>query len=49
MRTEEDLQKALVELDAIEKRVAKVSVEGSIQFNPGKKAGRSAESKLKVA
>lgn len=35
MRTEEDLQKALVELDAIEKRVAKVSVEGSIQFNPG--------------
>ncbi|WP_303674030.1 fumarate reductase/succinate dehydrogenase flavoprotein subunit [Vampirovibrio chlorellavorus] len=35
MRTEEDLQKALVELDAIEQRVAKVSVEGSIQFNPG--------------
>ncbi len=35
MRTEEDLRAALVELDAIEKRVHKVSVEGSIQFNPG--------------
>ncbi|WP_373532212.1 fumarate reductase/succinate dehydrogenase flavoprotein subunit [Vampirovibrio sp.] len=35
MRTEEDLTKALAELDAIEKRVANVSVEGSIQFNPG--------------
>jgi succinate dehydrogenase / fumarate reductase flavoprotein subunit len=35
MRTEEDLQKAISELDDIEKRVAQVSVEGSIQFNPG--------------
>lgn len=35
MRTEEDLRSALVELDAIQKRVDKVSVEGSIQFNPG--------------
>jgi succinate dehydrogenase / fumarate reductase flavoprotein subunit len=35
MRTEEDLKTALTELDDIEKRVANVSVEGSIQFNPG--------------
>lgn len=35
MRTEEDLRSALVELDAIQKRVDKVSVEGSIQFNTG--------------
>jgi succinate dehydrogenase / fumarate reductase flavoprotein subunit len=35
MRTEEDLRTAIAELDDIEKRVAKVSVEGSIQFNPG--------------
>jgi succinate dehydrogenase / fumarate reductase flavoprotein subunit len=35
MRTEEDLRSALLDLDAIQKRVDKVSVEGSIQFNPG--------------
>lgn len=35
MRTEEDLRSALVELDDIQKRVDNVSVEGSIQFNPG--------------
>lgn len=35
MRTEDDLRSALAELDEIQKRVDKVSVEGSIQFNPG--------------
>jgi succinate dehydrogenase / fumarate reductase flavoprotein subunit len=35
VRTEEDLKSAVAELDAIQKRVDKVSVEGSIQFNPG--------------
>jgi len=35
VRTEEDLKAAVSELDAIQKRVEKVSVDGSIQFNPG--------------
>lgn len=35
VRTEEDLKAAVAELDALQKRVDKVSVEGSIQFNPG--------------
>jgi succinate dehydrogenase / fumarate reductase flavoprotein subunit len=35
VRTEEDLKAAVAELEEIQKRVDKVSVEGSIQFNPG--------------
>jgi len=35
VRTADDLQTAIKELDAIEARVEKMSVDGSIQFNPG--------------
>jgi len=35
VRTEEDLKSAVAELEALQKRVEKVSVDGSIQFNPG--------------
>ena len=35
VRTEDDLKLAVAELDALQKRVDSVSVEGSIQFNPG--------------
>jgi succinate dehydrogenase / fumarate reductase flavoprotein subunit len=35
IRTEHELQDAIVALDAIEKRIASVAVTGSIQFNPG--------------
>jgi succinate dehydrogenase / fumarate reductase flavoprotein subunit len=35
VRTEADLSAAVAELEVIQKRVEKVSVEGSIQFNPG--------------
>jgi succinate dehydrogenase / fumarate reductase flavoprotein subunit len=35
VRTEEDLKSAVAELEALQKRVDNVSVEGSIQFNPG--------------
>jgi succinate dehydrogenase / fumarate reductase flavoprotein subunit len=34
-RTEEDLKKALLELDKLKARAAKASVEGSRLFNPG--------------
>ncbi len=35
VRTEEDLKAAVAELDAIDKRIDCVAVDGSIQFNPG--------------
>ena len=35
VRTEEDLKAAVAELDAIDKRIDRVAVDGSIQFNPG--------------
>jgi succinate dehydrogenase / fumarate reductase flavoprotein subunit len=48
-RNEEDLRKALVEIDKLKERTARVHVEGSRMFNPGWHLARDLESMLTVA
>jgi succinate dehydrogenase / fumarate reductase flavoprotein subunit len=47
-RTEEDLQQAMKELEALKQRAAKVRVEGSRMFNPGWHLARDLVSMLIV-
>ena len=48
-RTEEDLQRALIEIDKLKERTARVRVEGSRLFNPGWHLARDLQSMLTVA
>jgi succinate dehydrogenase / fumarate reductase, flavoprotein subunit len=48
-RNEEDLRKALAEIDKLKERTARVHVEGSRMFNPGWHLARDLESMLTVA
>jgi succinate dehydrogenase / fumarate reductase flavoprotein subunit len=48
-RTEEDVTKALVELEKLKQRAAKVRVEGSRLFNPGWHLSRDLKSMLMVS
>jgi succinate dehydrogenase / fumarate reductase flavoprotein subunit len=47
-RTEEDLQQAMKDLEALKQRAAKVRVEGSRMFNPGWHLARDLQSMLTV-
>jgi succinate dehydrogenase / fumarate reductase flavoprotein subunit len=48
-RTEEDMTKALAELEKLKARAAKVRVEGSRMFNPGWHLARDLKSMLAVS
>jgi succinate dehydrogenase / fumarate reductase flavoprotein subunit len=48
-RTEEDLRRALSEIDKLKERTARVHVEGSRLFNPGWHLARDLQSMLTVA
>ncbi len=48
-RTEDDLKRAMTEIERFEERVARVRVEGSRLFNPGWHLARDLQSMLRVA